>query len=235
MSVQPMPKTLRVVVDEREKVSGIPNLLEEFGLFVEYRMLEVGDYIISPNSAIERKRKRDFLKSLYLGRLFDQAHRLSQAYEHSVLIVEGELSYFMEKTAKPRVFWGALATLTFQYGLNVFFTTETQQTADLIYALIKRRSSVRPKGPFVHKKPKTISLERSQLALVSGLPGLGLKLADRVLKRFGTARRVFCASVAEFSLVRGVGRKKSERIAGILDAPYLPTEKQPKQLELNQS
>jgi DNA excision repair protein ERCC-4 len=230
-----MPKTLRVVVDEREKTSGIPNLLKQFGLLVEHRMLDVGDYIISPDSAIERKRKQDFLKSLYSGRLFDQAYRLSQAYEHSVLIVEGKLSYFMERMAKPRVFWGALATLTFQYGLNIFFTTETQQTADLIYALMKHRSFGRPKGPFVQKKPKTIDLEKSQLTLVSSLPGVGLKLADRVLKRFGTVRRVFCASVAEFSLVKGVGRKKAEKIAKVLDAPYPPMEKPPKQLELCQS
>ena len=230
-----MPKTLRVVVDEREKISGIPNLLKEFGLLVDYRMLDAGDYIISPDSAIERKSKQDFLKSLYSGRLFDQAYRLSQTYEHSVLIVEGKLSYFMERMAKPQVFWGTLTTLTFQYGLNVFFTTETQQTADLIYALIKHRSFVRPKGPFVQKKPKTINLEKSQLTLVSNLPGVGLKLADRVLKQFGTVRRVFCASVAEFSLVKGVGRKKSEKIAKVLDAPYLLTEKLPKQLELCQN
>jgi len=230
-----MPKTLRVVVDEREKISGIPNLLKEFGLLVEYRMLEVGDYIISPNSAIERKRKQDFLKSLYSGRLFDQAHRLSQAYEHSILIVEGKLSYFTERITKPQVFWGTLTTLTFQYGLNVFFTTETQQTADLINALIKHRSFGRPKGPFVQKKPKAINLEKSQLTLVSNLPGVGLKLADRVLKQFGTVRKVFCASVAEFSLVKGVGRKKSEKIAKVLDASYLLMEKLPKQLELCQN
>ncbi len=230
-----MPKTLRVVVDEREKISGIPNLLKEFGLLVDYRMLDVGDYIISPDSAIERKRKQDFLKSLYSGRLFDQAYRLSQTYEHSVLITEGKLSYFIERMTKPQVFWGALATLTFQYGLNIFFTTEAQQTADLIYALIRHRSFVRPKGPFVQKKPKTVNLERSQLTLVSNLPGIGLRLADRALKQFKTVRRVFCASVAEFSLVKGVGRKKSEKIAKVLDAPYLPMEKPPKQLELCQS
>lgn len=230
-----MPKTLRVVVDEREKTSGIPNLLKETGLLVEYRMLDVGDYIISPDSAIERKRKQDFLKSLYSGRLFDQAHRLSQAYEHPILIIEGKLSYFMQRITKPQVFWGTLATLTFQYNLNIFFTTETQQTADLIYTLIKHRSFGPPKGPFVQKKPKTTNLEKSQLTLVSNLPGVGIKLTDRVLKRFGTVRKVFCASVAEFSLVKRVGRKKAEKIAKVLDAPYLPMEKPPKQLELCQS
>lgn len=38
----------RVVVDDRERSSGIPSLLRKLGLPVEYRMLDVGDYLIFP-------------------------------------------------------------------------------------------------------------------------------------------------------------------------------------------
>jgi len=55
-----------------------------------------------------------------------------------------------------------------------------------------------------------------------------------VLKQFGTVRKIFCASVPAFSLVKGGGRKTSEKIAKILDAPYAPMEKPPKQFELRQ-
>jgi len=53
MSMKP-----RVVVDEREKPSGIPDLLKGFGLQIEYRMLDVGDYLVSPEYAVERKEGR---------------------------------------------------------------------------------------------------------------------------------------------------------------------------------
>lgn len=225
----------RVVVDERERPSGVPDLLKESGLQVEYRMLDVGDYVVSSECAVERKEERDFLKSLYSGRLFDQAHRLCETYNRPVLIVEGATPFITKNMAKPRVFWGTLTTLTLEYGLNMFFTADSQQTADLIYTLAKHRSFVRAKGPLIRKKPKTRQLEKMQLLPVSSLPGIGSRLGDRVLKRFGTVRKVFSASVAELSLVDGIGRIKAERVAEILDAHYHPAEKSPKQLLLDKT
>ncbi|KPV64311.1 MAG: excinuclease ABC subunit C [Candidatus Bathyarchaeota archaeon BA2] len=210
-------------------------MLKEFGLQVEYKMLEVGDYIVSWECAVERKEERDFLKSLYAGRLFDQAHRLCETYDRPVLIVEGKLPLFVREMAKPRVFWGALTTLAFEYGLSVFFTADTRQTADLIYTLTKRKGLVRPRGPLIRKKLKAKTLNKNQLFLVSSFPSIGPKLADRALRRFGTVRRVFSASVAEFSSVDGIGRKKAEKIAEILDASYNPAERQPKQLRLDKT
>jgi DNA excision repair protein ERCC-4 len=227
-----MSTKFRVIADERERPSGIPELLRLFGLQVEYRMLDVGDYIVSPECAVERKQERDFLKSLYSGRLFDQVHRLCEVYNRPVLVVESEMPTIAKQMTKPRAFWGTLTTLTFQYGLNIFFTAEAQQTADFIYILTTHKYFAKPKGPFIQKKLKTVSLEKAQLSLVSNLPSIGPKLADRALKRFGTVRKVFNASIAEFSSVDGIGRKKSEKISALLDACYRPTEKLSKQLQL---
>ena len=96
-----MPVRFRVIVDEREKPSGVHDLLKEFGLQVEHRILDVDDYVVSPECAIERKKGQDFLRSLYSGRLFDQAHRLSEAYDHPVLIlvlkINKEKDYVIER------------------------------------------------------------------------------------------------------------------------------------------
>ena len=227
-----MSTKFRVVVDEREKPSGVPDLLKEFGLQVEYRMLEVGDYVVSWECAVERKGERDFLKSLYSGRLFDEAHRLCETYDRPVLIVEGRLPLSVMEMTKPRAFWGSLTTLAFEYGLRVFFTADARQTADFIYTLTRHRGFTRPRGPLIRKKHKARTLDKNQLLLVSSLPGIGPKLADRALRRFGTVRRVFSASVAELSSVDGIARIKAEKIAEILDARYHPAERQPEQLRL---
>jgi len=223
----------RVIVDEREKASGVSEMLQDFGLMVEHRMLEVGDYIVS-GYAIERKESRDFVSSLYSGRIFDQAHRLRETYENPVLVVEGDIASLMDLKIKPRVYWGALTTLTFNYGLRVFFTLDTTQTAHLIYTLIRRRP-LKLREPIVKKKPKVDNLEKAQLLTVSTLPGIGPKLADRLLRDFETVRRVFMASIAELSTVKGVGRVKAERIARILDSTYHPLKKRPQQLRLDNS
>jgi len=230
-----MSVKIQVVVDEREKPSGVPDMLKEYGLQVEYQMLDVDDYVVSPDCAVERKEERDFLKSLYSGRLFDQAHRLCETYDRPVLVVEGEFPLFVREMAKPRAFCGTLTTLAFEYGLSVFFTANAGQTADFIYTLTRHRGFARPKGPLIRKKPMVRGLERTQLFMVSSLPGIGPKLADRALKRFGTVRRVFSASVAELSSVDGIGRIKAEKMAEILDAHYHPAEKPPKQLRLDKT
>jgi ERCC4-type nuclease len=87
----------------------------------------------------------------------------------------------------------------------------------------------------IRKKPRLRALEKTQLFLASSLPGIGPKLADRALKRFGTVRRFFSASVAELSLVDGIGRIKAENVAKILDARYHPAERTPRQLRLDKT
>lgn len=219
--ILPLTTQLRVIVDEREKVSGVPDLLKASGLLLDCRLLEVGDYIVSSDCAVERKAGRDFIKSLYSGRLFDQARRLRQFYARPVFVAEGDLEQLFGETWKPRAFWGALTTLVFQFGLSVFFTANAQQTADLIYALVRRTGLTgMPRGPWVQRKQRAVSFEKAQLALVAALPSIGPKLAERVLQRFGSVRRVFSASVAELSTVKGLGRVKAERIARFLEAEY---------------
>lgn len=211
----------RVIVDEREKPSGVPDLIRACGLQIDYRLLEVGDYVVSSECAVERKAGRDFVKSLYSGRLFDQARRLRQFYTRPVFVVEGDLQFLFSETSKPRAFWGALTTLAFQFGMSTFFTANAGQTADLVYTLTRRAGSAKaPSRPWVQKKSRAINMQKAQLALVAALPNIGPKLAERVLLHFGTVRRVFSSSIAELSTVKGLGRVKAERIVGLLDAEY---------------
>ena len=223
---------LRIIADVRERTSKVPDILREFGVLVESRMLEVGDYIVSSSCAVERKEVSDFLKSLYSGRLFDQIDRLSRLYEYPILIVEGELTEMLSNLSKPRSFWGAILAVAFDYNSNIFFTGEPKQTADLLYILAKRKRSAMKRGPIARKMPKTSGYSKSQLMLVSALPSIGPKLADRLLKHFGTARAVFSASVTELSKVRGVGRTRSERIATLLDSSYASQRELSRQIKL---
>jgi len=226
----------RVIVDERERGSGVPDLLKSSGVLVDYRLLEIGDYVVSSDCAVERKAGRDFVKSLYSGRLFDQARRLRQFYSRPVFVAEGDLQLLFGDGAKPRAFWGALTTLAFQFGMTVFFTADAQQSADLIYTLIRRSGLTRvSRGPWVQKKPRATDMQKAQLSLVATLPTIGPKLAERILLRFGTVRRVFSASVAELSTVKCLGRAKAERIARLLDAKFSPSLRREKHVPLDAS
>ena len=80
-------KKLRIVVDEREKKSGIPDLLKGIGINLEIKTLPVGDYIVAPETVVERKTISDLVSSVFDGRLFDQCNRLKEpvSYTHLTL------------------------------------------------------------------------------------------------------------------------------------------------------
>ena len=77
---------MRIVVDKRERNSGIPELLKQSGVFVDFATLKVGDYIVFNNVVIERKTVPDLLSSFYDGRLFIQCSQLVKHFSSPLLI-----------------------------------------------------------------------------------------------------------------------------------------------------
>ena len=83
--------SFRIVVDERERNSSVPKFLIEDGAQIDFARLSVGDYIIAPEIAIERKTIHDLINSIYDGRLFIQCSDLTQFYSKPILIIEGNI------------------------------------------------------------------------------------------------------------------------------------------------
>ncbi|MEM2904872.1 MAG: ERCC4 domain-containing protein [Candidatus Bathyarchaeia archaeon] len=212
----------RIVTDERERPSGVPAALERLGVKVTYRMLDIGDYLVSEEVAVERKRVADLVSSLYEGRLFEQTQRLSETYRTPLLIIEGEHQALLEAIPNRRALWGALTSLSLLSGIYVFQTASPQETAELLHSIAAREASGRTRRPLVsfRRLGRKQNVLRMQLLLVSGLPGIGPKLAHRLLSQYATVRAVFSSSAAELATVRGLGKARAERIAAFLDTPY---------------
>ena len=132
----------------------------------------------------------------------------------------------------PKVFWGALVTLSFGYGIRAFFTRDPEETAELICVLAKRPPEVRSRPPAIVKKPKYGQIRESQIVLLQGLPGIGARLAQKLLRRFGTPRNVFLATESELNTRGGLGRVKTAKIISVLDTAYDGLDKKSEQLKL---
>ena len=215
-----MPRPSGVVVDKRETRSGVPGLLESMGIHVDYRTLAVGDYVVSSRYVVERKTARDFINSLFSGRLFDQLNRLSESYGQCIVVVEGNLSEALEQLSNPRGIWGAMLTLIFDYACQVFFTGDGLETANLLYVLATREIGMKTVRPLIYRKIRARTIEEVQLNILGNIPGVGPILAERLLRCFGSLRKALDASPAELRRVEGIGRMKAEGIAKILDAPH---------------
>ncbi len=214
---------LRVYADEREKRSGVPEILhKKYGIIVTYKNLPVADYVVSDRVGIERKSVSDFLKSLADGRLFDQAKRLKEAFAKPFIIVEGKWDYVARAERTSKAASSALASLVYDFGIGVIYALTKEDTARVIRFLAEREQGERKRYVPVKAqgKPPLSDVRQWQLFLVQCLPGVGPKLAERLLERFGSVRAVFNASVVELSKVEGMGLNKAQEIVKILTAPW---------------
>jgi DNA excision repair protein ERCC-4 len=207
---------LRMIIDEREKKSGIPDLLRAVGVNIELKNLPVGDYIVAPETIVERKSIQDFISSVFDGRLFDQCSRLKEHFEHPVILMEGNVDQIEELTENPLVFYGAISSVVLDFKIPIIPTPSASHTAKLLIAMCTRREN--KKGPFLKKIKKSDDLQKQQLSVLCSLPGVGEKLATRMLERFGSPTNTLKASYTELSKIKGMGESRAQRIRKMLDA-----------------
>src|SRR5439155_17771687 len=90
VSDTPVLIPVNVVADERERASGVPEELSKLNVRVYFSKLSVGDYVLSPEVAVERKSIPDLISSVYDSRIFIQASRIASAYAKPYLLIEGD-------------------------------------------------------------------------------------------------------------------------------------------------
>lgn len=206
---------LRIIVDEREKKSRIPDLLKAVGINLEVRTLPIGDYIVGPETVVERKSISDLVSSVFDGRLFDQCSRLKEHFTNPVILMEGNVDEIEQIVENPFVFYGAVSAVAIDFKIPILPTPNAVHTAKLLVSMCSRKEI--SKGPFLKKIRKSDDLQRQQLSVLCSLPGVGEKLATRMLERFGTPSRTLNAPLTELAKVEGLGDARAKRIKQMLE------------------
>lgn len=225
--------SFRIVVDERERNSKVPKFLIEDGAQIDFARLSVGDYIISPEIAIERKTISDLINSIYDGRLFIQCSDLIQFYSKPILLIEGNIlnlqfENFSEKqndeieitVEKILQIYDALATVALIFRIPIIHSPSANYTSKFLIILLNKaiKSGITINGPLIKRIKKGNHVQLQQLSILSSLPGVGDKLAIKLLKKFGTPSRAINASISELSLIPGFGKARAEKMKKILNS-----------------
>ena len=208
-------KNIRIVVDEREKKSGIPGILKGIGINLEIKTLPIGDYIVAPETVVERKTISDLVSSVFDGRLFDQCNRLKEHYQFPILLIEGNIDEIEELTENSLVFYGAISSIAIDFKIPVIHTPNASHTAKLLVSMCSRKDA--SKVPFIKKIRKSNDIQKQQLSMLCSLPGVGEKTAIRMLEKFGTPLRVLSSSTTELSKVSGLGEARAKNIKKMLE------------------
>ncbi|MFO7991877.1 MAG: DEAD/DEAH box helicase [Thermoplasmata archaeon] len=203
-----------VTIDVREQNSRVVRELARKDIKISTSQLSVGDYIISEETAVERKSVDDFLESLMDGRLFTQAKKISQNYQHPVIILEGT-GLHERRNISDKAIYGALASLAVDFNIPVITSKDEEETASLITSMLMRKE--RKKGSYSLRKDKSTFSDRdTKKFILEGLPNVSGTLAERLLEHFGSVRAVFQATEEELKDVKGIGQSTAERIIKII-------------------
>jgi ERCC4-type nuclease len=214
----PTNATPKIIVDDREKTSGIIKLLKVSDIKVDLKRLRYGDYHIQPDWVIERKSSLDFNQSLIDGRLFRQISRLKRFYPYPFLIIEGN-PFKTPINIDSKAVKGAILTIQSVWYLPVIHSKSIADTCEILimlahYAMVNDGKYLARGG----YKPKRIKAR--QIYFLSSLPGIGPVLAHRLLKKFRTIGNIITAESEELAQVDGIGSKIASNIRVLLDMPY---------------
>jgi Fanconi anemia group M protein len=210
-----LAESISIVIDKRENRS-FEGELAALGARVEWRQLELGDFLCSDKTVIERKTRADFEASIIDRRLFNQLKQLKENYPNVIVLVEGEES--LERVNRNALL-GAYAAIITDFGAGVFFTRNGKATTELIFAIAKHEQSG-SKEISLFAKRKTFTISQTQEAVVEMLPLVGPKMAKKLLAHFGNIENIATASEEELMKIEGLGEKKAKLIRRTIEHHY---------------
>ena len=219
--------TIRIVVDERERRSRIPALLREAGALTDFAQLVVGDYVISSETAIERKTIFDLLQSIFDGRLLVQCSELIQHYAKPVIIIEGNIINLSDGSTEndnqdlERIYLinETLAKVALDFRIPIINAPSAEFTSQLLVTMVNLAQNGAHKGPLLRRIKKANPVRIQQLSILSSIPGIGDKLAIRMLEKFSTPRHALTAPAADLARIPGFGTSRAIKMRRILDSP----------------
>ncbi|MCP4763120.1 MAG: hypothetical protein GY870_15190 [archaeon] len=179
-----------IIVDKREKRSGIISELEELGAIIVEETLDSGDYMLSSLVAVERKRGDDFYGSLFGGsnntNIFDELIRLSDSVDNPMLIIEDFERIFKRGEQMISSLYGAMVSIATTLKIPIIPTRNIKDTALVLYRIAKQQQGEQIYHGIARRAPKTMSLKDRQAFFIEGLYNVGPTKASIILEEFET-------------------------------------------------
>lgn len=208
------PLSSKIIIDIHEKNSLIPSCLIERQMQIEFRSLEIGDYVIQ-NIVIERKTFSDLISSMISKRLFQQLNQLQQ-YEKKMLILEGRHELKEDFFLNPNSYKGLILSILLNHQVPIIYTENEEQTADYLMLLAKQQVKQNQEMSFHSRIPKTEQEQKKYI--LESFPGIGPKTAEKLLNEFKNLKNIFNASEEQ---LKPILKSKTLDFKKILNKNYL--------------
>ena len=218
-NLREVPEKSLIIADDRERESGIPQLLsEQESVNLVVRRLRTGDYLLEPHILVERKTLADFAASIIDTRLFRQAKRMASGPYRPLFIVEGGVSDLREVGLSRESLQGALISLSLVFNIPVLRSLDAEETSRLLAYVASQFN--RMGGNYRHdSRPSGKSLQSRKLRVLQNLPGIGPERAKSLLKEFRSVENCLAASAEALARVPRIGPKTAQSIRQVVSEP----------------
>ncbi len=171
---------------------------------MEFRELKVADYIVK-DTAIERKTIKDFISSMINRRLINQLEEIQQ-YKNKLLLIEGidEQELYNDKKANgvnANSVRGFLLSIVLKHKIPIIFSKDYKDTARFIELIARKKET----GFGIRPNKKALNKSEQMQFILEGFPGIGPKLAKKLLKKFKTLKNIL--NTPEEELTKLIGKK----------------------------
>lgn len=217
----------KILVDHRERDSGIIKELVKHDIEVEEKQLAIADFIVQTKSlddkistiGIERKTQLDFINSIIDKRIIQQLITLKENFTVPLLIIEGSENIYAIRNFHPNAIRGMLASIAVDYQIPILHTKNFRDTASLLAVIAKRLE--KPKKLIgLLKKRKPLNLKEQQELIIESLPGIGPNLSRSLLQKFKTVRKTITANEKQLQKVEKIGAKKAAEMKKVIEELY---------------
>ena len=211
----------KIIVDIHEKNSLVIAELVQLGADVEIKHLELADYVISNDIAVERKTINDFVSSMISKRLQSQLIDLKKNFKAPLLIIEKEdHQEIFKPTGHPNMHENAVRGMLLSianFNVPFIITEGYEDTAKYLLLLAKRQLKPEQEVSLSFKRKAYSKREQLQIILES-FPGIGPATAKSLLRQFKTIKNFVNASAEE--LGKSKLGKKAVLIKKIIEDNY---------------
>ncbi|MEK6915221.1 MAG: ERCC4 domain-containing protein [Nanoarchaeota archaeon] len=204
-------KEIRIIADNREKNALVASYLMEQGIKIEFKQLEIGDYIVN-NIAIERKTKSDLVNSIIDKRIFSQLDNLKQYENHIILLEEDNKKTNMSENAIR----GFILSVALKFKTPIIYSSNEKDTAEYIRLLANKKKK---KENSIRSLKNKISKDEQIQFILEGFPNIGPVKAKLLIEKFKTIKNIANASREELNEVIG---KNSEEIYHLFNQELQP-------------
>ncbi len=196
-----------IIIDDRERKSGICEELSVLGIPFEIQRLEVGDYIVNDIIFVERKTVTDFAESLQDRRLFNQAIKLRKNGRRAIMIIEGE------HLSGKRSVHSALCAISVKCYMPVLRTRSLKETAGMLALLHSYKNDDDCVVPYCSHDFRTKrGIASMQERMLSQMRQIGPDLARKLIIKFETIDQIINASDKELLEIKGIGKQLIQQI-----------------------